>query len=309
MQFKFEEAKKINEKMFLITKIDKILNKINKEFTNNITKQIINSEIIDKNNNLNNYFYNKVKLSKIKTEKTLKFNDDYIEKNSIEKYWYWINNKIINIKFYEKMFKEVENLIDINEDINNLIFLFKEIEIMENKKYSDCFIELFIILNNYKQFNQTNNFNKNWYLKIIFKELFSLIDKIILEQCLYYSSKKINFNLEDIKNNSSLKYLIFNFLPAKIDKWNLIFIEKYNQETKEITLKSKKNFLLKKIEYDEAWIEVNDLRNNLEHKITNSLIDRFPNKGIKDFEQINLEYSIKYLIGLTIYMLHNLNIQ
>ncbi|CAB1054402.1 hypothetical protein [Spiroplasma endosymbiont of Danaus chrysippus] len=49
---------------------------------------------------------------------------------------------------------------------------------------------------------KTNNFDKNWYLRIVFKEVFSLIDKIIFEKCLYYFLKKIDFDRKIIENNT-----------------------------------------------------------------------------------------------------------
>lgn len=151
----------------------------------------------------------RIKYLKQKMKKIICINSEDIDNNLIKQYWYLIQNKNIDIVHFKKMFKKIDKLINLSKDNNNLFLLFKKIESIKNKKYSNIFLDLFIILNNYNQFMKTNNFDKNRYLRIIFKELFSLIDKIIFEKCLYFSLKKINFDKKIIKNNIDLKYLIF----------------------------------------------------------------------------------------------------
>lgn len=69
MTFKFEEVNKINKKLILIARLDKLLNQIASEFTNNFGKQTVNHEIINKVNNLNTNYERKNKISKTENEK------------------------------------------------------------------------------------------------------------------------------------------------------------------------------------------------------------------------------------------------
>jgi len=97
MAFKFEEANKVNEKLILFNKLDKLLTQIAKEFTNNFGKQTINSEIINKVKEMNNKYEGKNRIPKTENEITIDVNIKDVDNDLIKQYWYLMQNKNIDI--------------------------------------------------------------------------------------------------------------------------------------------------------------------------------------------------------------------
>lgn len=92
---------------------------------------------------MNNKYEGKNRIPKTENEITIDINIKDVDNDLIKQYWYLMQNKNVDIVPFKKMFKKIDILINLSKDSNHLFLLFKEIETIDNKKYSNTFLETF----------------------------------------------------------------------------------------------------------------------------------------------------------------------
>ncbi|WP_308150279.1 hypothetical protein [Spiroplasma sp. AdecLV25b] len=226
----------------------------------------------------------------------------------------WLSDKDIielktifnfNVSDLKLKFKNLTLLID---EFLNLIDNNFNIVISECKKFNQVYrpstIDLVMILKNYSQFRKQEVFNEQWYLKIIFKELFSNIDKIIVDYSLTKTIEKFIINEVQVMNyfcNEKLELFKMLVWEKKLNKWKIIILENINSKENTVSFKTFENKILKEIENDKVWVTLKIYRNKFEHSWADFFIKNVFNKM-----NTNFKYFIIYLIGLNIYLLENI---
>lgn len=300
MSFNYKEARKLIEKNNKIKK----WKEIEKYRIELLSKIELWHQKIEKNDS---YFYkNEIKKETLKIKKELKVKNkikftEIKEQDLHNKYLNSINKSV-------SISKEENEILIIVEKFINLINCDEIIEFIEeneHKNYSDTFYNLLEIIKKYKQIEE--NLKKTYNLQIIFKELYSLIDKIYLEKCWSHSFKTLKLK-DNLIDEHPLNFLFTDFLPNTVNKWNLVFL-KYSDKNKILIIKQKNTFF-NKLQYCNLWMNSEYMRNIFEHSWSN----RFVSKGLKNIfnseepEIIYLKILILFLTAINIYIIYNDNI-
>lgn len=238
-----------------------LFKKISEEFKNSIGQDKFNKNSVDLMEKLWKTLRDKIK----KQQEKINLNE-------------WISDKAIielktifnfNVSDLKLKFKNLTLLID---EFLNLIDNNFNIIISECKKFNQVYrpstIDLVMMLKNYSQFRKQEVFNEQWYLKIIFKELFSNIDKIIVDYSLTKTMEKFIINEVQVMNyfcNEKLELFKMLVWEKKLDKWKIIILENINSKENTVSFKTFENKILKEIENDKVWVTLKIYRDKFEH--------------------------------------------
>lgn len=226
----------------------------------------------------------------------------------------WISNeRIIKMKSLfdfnvNELNLKLKNLTLLIQELIDLLISNFDLIISECKKFNRIYlpstVDLVTILKKYAKFISNDIFIDTQYLKFIFKELFSNLDKIAVDYSLIKTAESICIN--ESKQMDFLwneKLLLFKMLvwEKKIDKWNIIILEKFDNKQNIISFKILKNKILKEVENDKMWVTLKIHRDKFEHSWADYFLDNiFKNKNT------NFIHFIVYLIGLNIFLLENI---
>ena len=229
--------------------------------------------------------------------------------------------KEINFNEIEKKF----NLKNLNYEkfYNFLILNHKDMTIsfQNYKKTLNDFLLKIKNLNPY--FICKNIFNRNWVTfhelfeiiklmneiksdnviltKLIFKELYSILDRTVAEFCNRLSTKTFqNISQENINQNPYLEAFL-KFINLKINKNNFIILKNYSVENNKIIFESKSNPYFQKLKFNPIWQSINYTRNILEHSAPTNFY--FINKE----KQLETIANIYLLLGFNFYLISELN--
>ena len=229
--------------------------------------------------------------------------------------------KEINFNEIEKKF----NLKNLNYEkfYNFLILNHKDMTIsfQNYKKTLNDFLLKIKNLNPY--FICKNIFNRNWVTfhelfeiiklmneikndnviltKLIFKELYSILDRTVAEFCNRLSTETFqNISQENINQNPYLEAFL-KFINLKINKNNFIIIKNYSVENNKIIFESKSNPYFQKLKFNPIWQSINYTRNILEHSAPTNFY--FINKE----KQLETIANIYLLLGFNFYLISELN--
>lgn len=229
--------------------------------------------------------------------------------------------KEINFNEIEKKF----NLKNLNYEkfYNFLILNHKDMTIsfQNYKKTLNDFLLKIKNLNPY--FICKNIFNRNWVTfhelfeiiklmneikndnviltKLIFKELYSILDRTVAEFCNRLSTETFqNISQENINQNPYLEAFL-KFINLKINKNNFIILKNYSVENNKIIFESKSNPYFQKLKFNPIWQSINYTRNILEHSAPTNFY--FINKE----KQLETIANIYLLLGFNFYLISELN--
>jgi len=229
--------------------------------------------------------------------------------------------KEINFNEIEKKF----NLKNLNYEkfYNFLILNHKDMTIsfQNYKKTLNGFLLKIKNLNPY--FICKNIFNRNWVTfhelfeiiklmneiksdnviltKLIFKELYSILDRTVAEFCNRLSTETFqNISQENINQNPYLEAFL-KFINLKINKNNFIILKNYSVENNKIIFESKSNPYFQKLKFNPIWQSINYTRNILEHSVPTNFY--FMNKE----KQLETIANIYLLLGFNFYLISELN--
>lgn len=274
-----------------------IFKNISEEFKKNIGKEKFDKSSVQLLENLWNSLKSKIK------QKQDKINlNEWVSKNDLNKTINLFNFNVSDLKLnLKKLIFLVQELIDLLN--NNFDIVMSECKKF-NKVYLPSTIDLITILKNYTKFRNEENFSKTWYSKVIFKELFSNLDKIIVDYSLIKTKENFIFNKSEIIEclfNEKLSLFKMMVWEKKIDKWKIVVLEKFDSKQNILSFKTLENKLLKEIENDKMWVTLKIHRDKFEHSWADFFLDNIFNEM-----NTNFTYFIVYLISLNIYLLDNI---
>lgn len=141
------------------------------------------------------------------------------------------------------------------------------------------------------------DFNNPIFNKVMFKELYSILDRIAIEFCEKKSSSIIkDMRLEKKIYNDPYFNIFYNFIKIKSNKNKIIIFKNYSESNQEIAWEIKNNDILNKFNNNWLWKVIINVRNNLEHSM--------PTIYIKDAQNQNQILNFMFiLIGLNFYLL------
>lgn len=275
----------------LITEIEKSWKIIFEEFNSNVNKDIVESKTESKLHKLVYSWKNIIKESMNKENFSVQsFSLKEITEDDISVISNHFLKKIQNQNYF-KMYEEIEKFLNINYEIIKTVRSYS----CANMECSKDFVQILFILSNFKK---SLDFDEIWYLKIIFKELYSLLDKYSIFFSISCSLK----GFDDKKNNSTgdkhLEFFQSKIFDKGINKYNYVIIEDYDSSNKTIFFRVISNKSIKNIENDKSWIKVSANRNKFEHFFLDSVL-----KGINEVVLDDLKNCVYYLIGMNIWLL------
>lgn len=154
----------------LLEKIEESWKIIFLEFDFSLNKNIIDSNLKSKLTKLENSWKNAInQLKKQQKFSIQSFDLKEISENDLSKIFNEYLQKIQNQSYF-KMYEEINNFLNINYQMIKILGSF-------SWKNMECSRDFFQILFNFSNFMKNQDFDEILYLKIIFKELYSLLDK------------------------------------------------------------------------------------------------------------------------------------
>ena len=233
----------------------------------------------------NNFYKNKINFNDAK--KTLNLDLDF---DKLAKYTPKPNNFDINCKRYK------DSLISFISKIKTVSpsFICNNIFKRQWRSLQDL-LDIIKIINASKSDSSIIN-------KLFFKELYSILDRIVLEFCDLKSAENIkNITLEKIYADAYLEMFFSKFIKLKTNKNNLIIFKSYSEKNNEIVWENKKNPFFRNLDLNPLWRSIIDMRNDLEHAIPT-----FVYINSKETHS-RLITSIELLIGFNFYLIFELN--
>lgn len=237
-------------------------------------------------------------------------------------------------KYYRKKFPENKiNFNDAKKELNLALDINKFIENMPkpdnfniiSKKYRESLISFILKIKNIDSSIICNNIFKNKWnslrdllniIKIIyatkdsdsminklfFKELYSILDRTIVEFCDIKSRENIkNLTVEKIYSDPYLEIFFTKFIKSKTKKNNFIIFKNYSEKNNEVTWENKKFSFFNKLNLNPMWQDIKHMRNDLEHSISTF---HYINNEEMHFRLIT---SIELLIGFNFYLMYELD--